>query len=48
MRRFNDDLLPELVTSQGKKMAELVQSMEELRTWLEENHPAPAKEDGGQ
>ena len=31
------------LTKEGKKMAEVVDSMEELRAWLAENHPAQAE-----
>jgi cytochrome c553 len=34
------------LTAEGKKMADLVDSMEELKKWLEENHPEAAKDSG--
>ena len=33
------------LTGEGKKMADLVNSMEELKKWLEENHPEASKDE---
>jgi hypothetical protein len=33
------------LTGEGKKMAELVDSMSELKEWVEEKHPAPAEKE---